>query len=425
MTKNRAQVTMTVASTGHPVAAVSRSKVTIRRALVPIVVAVVVSLFSLSSALLFNPSKSFAASRKPSTAAAMVPSLESFDFSTPTTGFGVFTERSHSGDACTDFVGRSIDGGAAFTALVRVVSWDCSNDEFSSSITSDGRGDVYLYGPQLFISHNNGRTWSRESQSGSVLDVDAVGPSVWVVESICTSAEVATTTPCPVRLVESTNGGRTWETSPTGPPNAKTGFLELVLGQSFLTRKNRSTAYLMLAPHVHLDGSPSVAPLWITTSGGRTWLNRQVPCHIGALSSAFSVAPDGTMMTVCASDPSAGSQPKSVLESTDGGRTWVLKTDSDIDGGYLGSIDLVSSEEAFLVGDRSSLLETRDGGIHWTVVQPLIGSTAGGTSEVRFFNDPHGLVLGNDDNDNERLTLWSTVDGGAHWKVVVPKVRKF
>jgi photosystem II stability/assembly factor-like uncharacterized protein len=97
-----------------------------------------------------------------------------------------------------------------------------------------------------------------------------------------------------------------------------------------------------------------------------------------------------------------------------------LKTRSDIDGGYLGSIDLLSNEQAFLVGDRSSLLETRDGGGHWKAVQPVIGSTAGGTSQVRFFNDSDGLVLGNDDSDNERLTLWSTVDGGDNWKVVVP-----
>jgi photosystem II stability/assembly factor-like uncharacterized protein len=128
------------------------------------------------------------------------------------------------------------------------------------------------------------------------------------------------------------------------------------------------------------------------------------------------------MMTVCASEPSVGEQPKTVLESSNGGKTWVLETGSNIENGSVGSIDLLSARKAFLVGDRSSLLETNDGGSHWTAVEPLIGSTAGGTSEVRFFNDSHGLVLGNNDNDNERLTLWSTDDGGSHWKVVVPRV---
>jgi photosystem II stability/assembly factor-like uncharacterized protein len=125
-------------------------------------------------------------------------------------------------------------------------------------------------------------------------------------------------------------------------------------------------------------------------------------------------------MAVCASQPSAGSQIKSVLESTDGGRTWTLKTDSNINFGYLEAIDLVTSKEAFLVGGRSSLLVTHDGGTRWRAVQPLIGSSAGGTSQVIFFNRSHGLVLGNNDNDNENLTLWSTTDGGKHWTAELP-----
>jgi photosystem II stability/assembly factor-like uncharacterized protein len=197
--------------------------------------------------------------------------------------------------------------------------------------------------------------------------------------------------------------------------------------QTYLVRVNRETAYVMLSPHPELTGKPSSVPLWLTTNGGATWSNREVPCHIGAWSAAFSVAPDGTLMTVCASQPGAGMQPKTVLESFNGGRTWTPKAGAsetsfpEIDDGYLGSIDLVSKRKAFLVGGRSSLMETLDGGAVWKAVQPLIGSTAGGTFQVRFFDYSHGLVLGNNDNDNERMTLWSTADGGASWKVVIPK----
>jgi photosystem II stability/assembly factor-like uncharacterized protein len=99
-----------------------------------------------------------------------------------------------------------------------------------------------------------------------------------------------------------------------------------------------------------------------------------------------------------------------------------MKTDSNIDYGYLGAIDLVSSKKAFHVGGRSSLLVTHDGDATWRAVQPLIGSTAGGTSQVIFFNSSHGLVLGNNDNDNENLTLWSTTDGGKKWTAELPIV---
>lgn len=382
-------------------------------------VAVILTLGGLSIVLSSRPL--FAASTSTTVARGPALSLASFDFSNPSTGLGVFTQQPLSGEKCTDFVGKSTDGGARFDSLVRVMSWNCSSTEFSSSMTTDGRGDAFLYGPQLFVSHDNASAWSRVSQSGSVLDVDAVGLSVWMVESFCTAAERTATLPCPVRLIKSTNGGRTWVPSAESPPNAETGPLSGANGQSFLIRTSRSTAYFMLAPHHNLDGNSSVAPLWITSNGGDTWSNRQVPCHMGAMSSVLSIAPDGTMMAVCASEPSAGEQIKTVLESTNGGRTWIVKTGSNIDAGYLGAIDLVSRKEAFLVGDRSSLLVTRDGGNHWGAAQPLIGSTAGGTSQVRFFNSSHGLVLGNDDNDNEKLTLWRTVDGGTRWKVVVPK----
>jgi photosystem II stability/assembly factor-like uncharacterized protein len=116
-----------------------------------------------------------------------------------------------------------------------------------------------------------------------------------------------------------------------------------------------------------------------------------------------------------------GFQIKSVLVSSDGGRTWVLKTKSNIDLGYLGGVDLVTGREAFLVGARSSLSVTHDGGATWKPVQPLLGGSDGGTTEVQFFGVGHGFVLGNDEHNNEKLTLWRTSDGGKHWTSTVPQ----
>ncbi|HVB52396.1 MAG TPA: sialidase family protein [Acidimicrobiales bacterium] len=346
--------------------------------------------------------------------------LEAIDFSSPSSGLGVFTEEPPRSLTCKDFVGKSTNGGANFNSLSHAMSWNCASASFSSSLTADGHGDVFLYGPRLYVSHDDAKTWIRDPQSESVWDVDAVGLSVWMIESKCALAVVVGRSSCPIRLLESTNGGRTWSQSLNVPQGSATGISSGAQGQSYLDRINRSTAYLMFEPHSNAGGGPSVAPLWYTSNGGRTWSNRQVPCHIGALSSVFSVASNGTLIAACASQPSAGSQIKSVLESSDGGRTWTLKTDGAINFGYLGAIDLVSSKEAFLVGGRSSLLVTHDGGTRWRAVQPLIGSTAGGTSEVIFFDTSHGLVIGNNDRDNERLTLWSTTDGGRHWTVVLP-----
>ena len=358
-------------------------------------------------------------------------SLKTIAFLSPSTGLGVFTKESPNGETCKDFVGQSSDGGGVFGSLVHAMSWNCSNNEFSSSLTLDGHGDGFLYGPWLYVSHDGAKVWTRSPQPGSVLDVDAIGLSVWMVESICTHIDTVSLLRCPVRLLESANGGRTWEPSPGVPPYLVTGLRNGgANGQTYLIRTSRSAAYLMLAPaSIRYDAS-SVIPLWFTSNGGISWSNRQVPC--GALSAVLSAAPNGTLMAVCASGPGAGMQLKQVLESTNGGRTWVVKyrclpsdtsscPESDIDSGYLATIDLVTSREAFLVGDRSSLLVTHDGGTRWQAVQPLIGGSAGGTTQVIFFNTSHGVVLGENDSNNEDSTLWSTVDGGKHWTAELPR----
>ena len=349
-------------------------------------------------------------------------SLESFDFANPLSGFGVFTRESPSGKVCSDFVGKSTDGGAVFKSLVKAMMWDCANSDFSSSFTTDGMGDAFLYGPQLFVSHDNAKTWSKSSPSGSVLDVDAIGRSVWIVVSTCTLAERDSDTRCSVHVRASSNGGRTWNSSLVTPQGFAGGISYGAHGQSYLIRISQSSAYLMLAPSDSANGGASVVPLWFTSTGGRSWSSRQVPCHIYALSAVLSMAPNGTLMAVCASGPSAGSQIKSVLDSSDGGRTWQLKTKSDIDFGYLGAVDLISSQEAFLVGSRSSLLVTHDGGAQWKPVQSLIGGSEGGTSELLFFDVNHGIVLGNDESNNEEMTLWSTSDGGKHWISKLPRI---
>ena len=379
-------------------------------------------LCSMSIALWLAQPASSAASTTTTAPPGFALSLESFDFANSSSGFGVFTRESPSGKVCSDLVGKSTDGGEVFKSLVTVMTWDCANSDFSSSFTTDGYGDAFLYGPQFFVSHDNEKTWTRSPQSGLVLDVDAVGRSIWIVVSTCSRAQTVSNVPCPVHLRASSNGGRTWESSLVSPKGNSGGISYGAHGQSYLIRINRLSAYLMLAPPVITDGDSSVVPLWFTSNGGRSWSRRQVPCHIGALSAVLSAAPNGALMAVCASGPSTGFQIKSVLDSSDGGRTWVLKTKSNIDFGYLGAVDLVTNREAFLVGGRSSLLVTHDGGALWEPVQPLIGGSDGGTSEVVFFNVDHGIVLGNDENDNEKLTLWSTADGGKHWISKSPRV---
>jgi photosystem II stability/assembly factor-like uncharacterized protein len=369
------------------------------------------------------------ASLPPTTTPTPAPSdqLTDIAFFDPTTGYGLFLRQRQ--PTCEAVVGSTTDGGQAFASLSVVTSWSCPSAAPVQKLAFDDHGDGFLYDPDLFVTHDGGASWTQVPQSGVVVAVEALGSSVWAVESSC-PAPTDLGNPCPMRLLESDDGGRTWDTAAV-PSGATTDGLG---AQTWLIRLSSTAAYLASSPTFHFGGQPSTAPLWYTADSGRTWSARQVDCGFNALTDAISAAPDGTLVAVCANQPSAGSQPKSTVRSTDGGFTWTTMTPcpastgavafgctvaAPLVAGYLGDIDAVSADTVYLVGGRSSLLVTHNGGVTWTV-QPTIGDTSDGTQDVIFFNPSDGVVLGDDGQNDDVATIWSTSNGGATWRAVVP-----
>ncbi len=349
--------------------------------------------------------------------------LTDVDFLNPSVGWGLFSVQG--AVTCSDRVANTANGGSTFSTPVNVVSWRCANNDPVSSLTFDDHGDGFLYGPKLYVTHDDGVTWSPNDQPGPVLSVQVIGTSIWMLEmSHAAPSTVSNSTVNPLRLLSSDNGGRTWSVLPmpagavARPANAE--------GTGWLVRVTKTTAYLASS-----DGFEAHAtPLWFTTDSGSTWSKRTVPCSSFDTDVALSVAPDGTVFDVCASEGSAGWQPKETVRSTNEGRNWQIRSKCDSSdehctkgsqfAGYLGAIDAVSSNTVYLVGGRSALEVSRDGGIRWSAVPPGMGSSAGGTSQVIFFSPKRGVVLGDGDQENERSTLWSTSDGGVHWRTRVP-----
>ncbi len=350
----------------------------------------------------------------------------------PTTGYGLFT-RQRAG-LCSTLVGSTTDGGAAFGNLQILTSGPCSSGATVSKLAFDDHGDGFAYGPDLFVTHDSGATWTQNPLQDNVLAVEALGSSIWMVTSAC-PPKTGSQSPCALRLLTSVDGGRTWVAAIT-PVDATMNGGSAGAGQSWLIRLSTTSAYLASSPPLSARGQPTTAPLWFTSDGGQTWSPRQVDCGFSALIDAISAAPDGTLVAVCASEPSAGSQPKSTVESTDGGLTWTETTacqgarsgtafnclaNQPLSLGYLGEIDAVSAETVYLVGGRSSLLVTHNGGASWTPTEPLIGDTSDGTTRVIFFNESDGVVLGDDGQNDDRATIYSTSDGGIVWHSVVPE----
>ena len=295
-------------------------------------------------------------------------------------------------------------------------------------MAADGHGDVFLYYPRLYVSHDGGGRWAVRHEPGPILAVAAIGRSVTMVYADCRRSVRAAAHGCVLHVLESADRGRTWASSPAQPPGATAHSVggTVVTGgadsQTWLVRTGPSSAYLLSNPSRN-----GTAPLWFTDNSGASWAQQQIPCGL-ALSITLSAAPDGTLMAVCAGQPSAGQQMKSAARSTDGGLTWTVHPacppphltcrGDALDFGYLGQIAAVTSRITYLVGDRSSLLVTNDGGIHWLPVRPLIGDSGNGIFQVTFFSRRDGIVLGDDASNNELPTIWSTTDGGLHWSRV-------
>jgi photosystem II stability/assembly factor-like uncharacterized protein len=359
--------------------------------------------------------------------------LTAIAFFNPSHGYGLFTRSAPS--SCKALVGSTTNGGANFLRLTTVTSWPCSNGAPAGSVAFDDHGDGFLYGPDLFVTHDGGVTWTASQQPGSVISVEALGMSIWMVEAECPTRTGSAE--CQLLLLESTDGGRVWSASvaPAGA-TASELFTRGGRGQTWLVRTSQSSAYLMSNPANLLSGRSGPVPLWFTSDGATTWSSRSVNCAIDEWTVSLSAASDGTLLAVCAGQPSTGVQVKSTERSTDGGVTWTTKSACVItsgsasttcvteppSSGYLDAIDAVSANTLFLVGGRSSLLVSRDGGSTWQTVRPVIGDTSDGSSQVVFFNSFDGIVLANDGSNDDVATLFSTSDGGVSWKERVPQV---
>jgi photosystem II stability/assembly factor-like uncharacterized protein len=373
-----------------------------------------------------------AAASSPRAPRAVVGTLGELAFFNLDNGYGVFSQ--YGSTTCTDRIGVTDDAGARFTPLVRVAHWPCAQNAPASHLAFDDHGDGFFYGPKLFVTHDGGASWAADPQHGAVLSVEALGYSIWMLE---TARQPPPYSAKPhsmgLRLFESDNGGLSWSVvalpaaaviQPFDDSNAYfTGWL---------TRVSQSSAYVAAQAPFHGSRELDVTPMWFTTDAGATWSDATIPCMSINSSVIMSVAPQGTAYDVCASEPGAGSQLKQVLVSSDDGAHWTYRVrcadgagcgpNGNI-GGYVSEIDAVSSTTVYEVGGRADLSVSRDGGRQWRLVpgvDPNAGAS-GGTTEVIFFSPHDGLVLGQGYRNGEFPTeLWETADGGAHWTARFP-----
>ena len=334
-------------------------------------------------------------------------------------GYGLFELAS--GSTCASWLGRTTNKGLTFARLVHIQSWTCGST-FTEEITADGKGDVFVYGNGLFVSHDFGTRWSRTPMAGDIEEVAAVSNSVWLTDETCRSAAAIS---CPLRVEISDNGGHTWAPDHSQPEGLRALNSPTTILTTTIVRSSSQVAYVFAGPPTQHRAYKEL-PMWVTTDSGRSWRKRELRCGQGPFfGPVVSASRDGVLLSICAGQPYTGYQEKSTSVSRNGGRTWVVGApcgmSSPFVDGYVGSVSALSSAVAFEAGEGAGLNMTRNDGAHWAAVRN-IGDPGGGPEQVTFVNSQQGFVLGAA-APSGAVEIWHTHDGGLHWTGVIPHVR--
>jgi hypothetical protein len=272
--------------------------------------------------------------------------------------------------------------------------------------------DGWAFGPELWVTHTGGHTWTQVDTHGlRVTDLETVGSRAFALFASCTGGGQAFAAHCTsFTLYSSPASGQDW--TPVGA--ATTGLTDRTASEAAALVLTGSRGYL-LAPGGALYAGP--------VEGSAAWL------RVGALVSSCAVGPaqpDGQpsqallgvvnakeLLVACTSAGDTGSdtQNKQIFSSPNGGISW-LEVARAPAAGIAYSLAASPSETVVLGTDRGiDLLPAGD--IAWQMATLATGGPAGGFGYVGMTTNVQGVALPADPSAG---TVWFTLDGGQTWK---------
>ena len=308
--------------------------------------------------------------------------------------------------------------------------YNCENGSPANAVANDGSGDVFIYGPNLYVSHDGGKSFAADPQPGTVLGLAAIGTSVWLLEVGCVQGQPS----CQLHLFLSNDGGRTFLEDGSLPtvllPSGR--LYQYSTAAPWLLRANANQGYVLVPPSIGTStaAEPQVERIYYTPDGGTDWSSSELSACAIASYVDVAVDPQGTLMAACAGQPGAGSQGKAILNSADHGATWTTSVDcllvntvcgqSGFGGGYVNSLAFPSPTTAFLGVERGQLLMSEDGGTSWHYA-PGSAADAWDVSESAFFGST-GYLFGSFGVGGGPASIWTTSDLGQSWSRVPVKL---
>ncbi|HYB86453.1 MAG TPA: hypothetical protein VEC76_06360 [Streptosporangiaceae bacterium] len=270
------------------------------------------------------------------------------------------------------------------------------------------RSDGWAFGPQLWATHDAGRTWTQIPTGGwRVTALEARGQRVFAVWARCRGTGPGFASQCTGFTVHSSlAASNTWALV----PGASSGSSPAGTGGAASLMLTGTAGYLLLPDGVLLSG-PLTGAAWQPAAGPAS---RAAPCRPGPAqpsgqpSGALLASTPAGLALLCAGPAAGGQQGKAVYTSTSGGQSWQRTGWAPAAG-----------TAAFLSGSPSGALVlatgpgvevSTDGGATWSAA----GGTMppGGFAYVGMTTAAQGVAV---PAGPAQRTVWLTYDGGSTW----------
>jgi photosystem II stability/assembly factor-like uncharacterized protein len=273
----------------------------------------------------------------------------------------------------------------------------------------------WAFGPQLYATTDGGATWARQSTHGKrVTDLETADDRAFALLATCTGGGAAYAAHCTAfSLYTSVAGSGQWQPVP-GPVSGLEPSQAGAAGASASLVLTGGRGYL-LAPSGELLSGPLTGGAWSVVDEQGQCLPGS-PGPDGQPTGALLAADSAELVLVCtsAADSTTGTQTKSVVESSDNGKTWSAAQSADVTG-IATSVATQGSSLVVLATDAGLYLST-DGGGTWKLAHASPARAAageGGYSYVGMTSATDGVALPADADLHE---VFITTNGGRTWQ---------